>query len=328
METANANASMAIFDNPLVLMGLLLMTIGFAGTVWSATQIFLSVWSSPNWSRGGMIGRFIFSLMTMIAGLALLPNDNDPAPAPPPETPAPEISTPPAPEPKTYTLPVVENLATLWLIPLVLVTLLVGGVLIWLLTRLAQKSKRRSREHARLRERFNNAYATYRDQHNKLNERYAAVHTDWHVWLHYPAITDLTVPETAAMNQAWHRAHQLRETDAHPKPDRDCKTLQAQVDSLATQAYPVAVDAYQRAFDTAMATAKRIGTTAIPHSERAAIRRITALLRQAEDRGATAAERQSSYAKATELLAGLRHITVPKRAVVELEQRSALMLET
>lgn len=328
METANVNTSMAISDNYPMLMGFLLMVIGCIGVILSIAQILFSDWSSPNWFWGSAISRLIFSLAALTTGMALLPDYNDPAPAPPPETPAPEISTPPAPEPETYTLPVVENLATLWLIPLALVTLLIGGVLIWLLTQLVQKYKRRSREHAHLRERLNNAYATYRDQHDKLNELYTTVHTDWHVWLHYPAITDLTVPETAAMNQAWHRAHQLRETDAHPEPDRDCETLQAQVDSLTTQAYPVAVDAYQRAFDTAMATAKRIGTKTIPRNERVVIRRITALLRQAENRGATAAERQSSYAKATELLAGLRHVTVPKRAVVELKQRSALMLET
>lgn len=141
METASVNASTAISDNHLMLMGFLLMLIGFIGVISGITQIFLSDWSSPNWFWGSAIGRLIFPLAALITGMALLPDDDDPAPAPPPETPAPEISTPPTPEPETYTLPVVENLATLWLIPLALVTLLAGGVLIWLLTQFVQKSK-------------------------------------------------------------------------------------------------------------------------------------------------------------------------------------------
>ncbi|RPK32418.1 hypothetical protein EES39_38690 [Streptomyces sp. ADI92-24] len=125
-------------------------------------------------------------------------------------------------------------------------------------------------------------------------------------WLDRPSLSDVSVPETAALVQALAAADDARLGD---DVDR----------------YQQAVAALTTAWQAADGRARRTGLRQLPPTERRAAEQARKLLATALDTGTGSDhERRSAYAKARDLLDGI--LVVPPQAVAALEDTHRLAL--
>ena len=164
-------------------------------------------------------------------------------------------------------------------------------------------------------------WGKYRARHAQLNENFLKSQMDWKMFLNYPMLTDVSVPETAGLVSAMNTASDV--PSEFPKYVMDAPAGSV---NLAEHSYPVAVSKFQSAWDVAFAKAKRVKLRNIPFEERKLMQTIKSTLARAENVGASDAERQLAYKKARSLLDKLEHVTVPDKLHVALEEAFQKML--
>ncbi|WP_169584676.1 hypothetical protein [Antrihabitans stalactiti] len=153
------------------------------------------------------------------------------------------------------------------------------------------------------------------DEHDQTDARWFGYEMDLATLLDYPMMTDMREPLTVEFHKARRRADLLRPADVESMVGNH----EAQLE------YRDAVHAYAIAFDVGEAEAKRRRRGGFTRDEQERLVRAQRLLRLAMDDAATAAERQSAYAKARKELDGL--IVLPATARAELERKIAGQIE-
>lgn len=152
-------------------------------------------------------------------------------------------------------------------------------------------------------------------EHDETERRWLDYELDPFKVLEYPVMTDMREQVTIAFHRARRDARGLRPDD--PRELRDRRRLDR---------YREAVREYQVAFDVAEREARRRRASDFTPEERRALDRAKKLLALADDEGATHAERQSAYRRATKELEGI--LALPDAATEALEQRIAGALDT
>ena len=189
----------------------------------------------------------------------------------------------------------------------------------------ARRSVVRSRElteaEARRLADYQAEWGKYRARHAQLNENFLKSQMDWEMFLNYPMLTDVSVPETAGLVSAMNTASDVPSEFPKYVMDEPVGSV-----NLAEHSYPVAVSKFQSAWDVAFAKAKRVKLRNIPFEERKLMQTIKSTLARAENVGASDAERQLAYKKARSLLDKLEHVSVPDKLHMALEEASHKML--
>lgn len=150
-------------------------------------------------------------------------------------------------------------------------------------------------------------------EHDETNRRWLAYELDAVKTLEFPVMTDMREQVTVDFHRARRQADGLRPDD--PEELRDRRRLDR---------YREAVREYQLTFDIAEREAKRRRASDFTVEERRALDRAKKLLALADDAGASHAERQSAYRRATRELEGI--LVLPDAATEAIEQRIAGML--
>jgi len=149
--------------------------------------------------------------------------------------------------------------------------------------------------------------------HDETERRWLDYELDAVKVLEYPVMTDMREQVTVDFHRARRDAESLRPAD--PEELRDRRRLDR---------YREAVREYQVRFDVAEREARRRRASDFSSAERQALDRAKKLLAIADDEGATHAERQSAYRRATKALEGI--IVLPDAATDAIEQRIAGLL--
>lgn len=147
-------------------------------------------------------------------------------------------------------------------------------------------------------------------EHTETERRWLDYELDVGKLIDFPVMTDMREPVTVDFHRAKQEVDRLRPED--PKQLRDPNLLDR---------YRAAVREFTLAFEIAEREARRRRATHFSPEERQSLDRAKKLLALAEDGGATQAERQSAYKRATRELQGL--IVLPESATAALEQRIA-----
>lgn len=162
-------------------------------------------------------------------------------------------------------------------------------------------------------------WSRYVDEHATIKEKALAAETDWDMLFSYPALSDVSVPQTAA----FHRALKTADLTA-PEPPADINLSM----DLADLPYPKAVTAAGEAWTLAYDFARKVGLTLIPADERKKIDQIMKLLEIARRSGGSDHERNIAYERVAKLVKELHFVRVPERALQALTSESRLMLES
>ncbi|WP_237498197.1 MULTISPECIES: DUF2786 domain-containing protein [unclassified Streptomyces] len=141
--------------------------------------------------------------------------------------------------------------------------------------------------------------------HDAVAAAYGAYLADVLEWLERPALSDVSVPETAVLVQALAAAD-----DARLGND--------------VEAYQRAVAVLRTAWQAADDHARRTGLRQLPRVERRAAEQARKLLAMALNSSCGEHERRSAYAKARDLLDGI--LVVPPQAVATMEDKHRLAL--
>ena len=305
---------MALMGPMMVIMGVLMLITGgskilrtvLAGT--HATQGWAS--SIAALVMGGAVsscGLFLSSVSKSKDGAADEPSTPVPTPSPTPTTP-----------PSSLSLPQVENMGTLWLIPIVILSLIGIYLLVRRVRHDAQRIRTQREIAAATQERMEAKWQVVRDQHRRLVAKYLAAETEWDQIFLTPALTDPTVPQTAAMLQAMRSVTSVG--------DQMPLGIDETTD-ITELPYPRAVARFAQTWAAAESTAVKIGQSLIPAHERRAIEQIRQLLRIAEGTGSSPDERRSAYTRAMKMIQALTSVTVPEKARAAIEQSQRLMLD-
>lgn len=150
-------------------------------------------------------------------------------------------------------------------------------------------------------------------EHTDTERRWLDYELDVGKLIDYPVMTDMREPVTVDFHRAKQEADLLR--PENPDELRD-------PDLLAR--YREAVREYTLSFEIAEREAKRRRATDFSPEERQHLERAKKLLALAEDSGASQAERQSAYKRATRELQGL--IVLPEAATDAISRRIAGIL--
>lgn len=220
-------------------------------------------------------------------------------------------------------LPEVQNLETLWLIPIVVVVLL---GLYFLVTRVSSDTKKRRKQlraEAARQERLDAIWTKITDRHDELKGLYLKAETDWDMLFSMPALQDVSIPETAAMIQTMNAADNAR----CPRP-RDLTEDQ----DIHKLSYPRAVQDFSNAWQAAMDKARSVGQKMLPREERKLLREIRQLLTLAENAGASDSERQLAYQRARSAMDKLSDTRLNRRisalAINQIEATSRLAIDS
>ncbi|MBN9214733.1 MAG: hypothetical protein J0J04_07955 [Microbacterium sp.] len=291
-----------------------------------------------------MIGRFsygggsegaplLFMGLASIVGGLFLPNimtfmtDNvrsvsgDPSPTAPPTptvTPTNDPVEPAAP----------ADLTWIWITLAAIAALVLLAILVFVIlatSRRARQARERAVADRVAREKVTAAWAGVHSRHDELLRKLLHSETDWDALFFTPALTDPSVPETAAMLVAMRAASTAR--DISGDMPRSLLRTDGGASALVDQPYPKAVDAFDLAWAAAERNAKRLGQKGIPAAERKTIKEIRDLLNIAENSAASSTERNLAYRRAQKLIATLEHVHVPEKAAAQLEQSHTPMLE-
>lgn len=136
--------------------------------------------------------------------------------------------------------------------------------------------------------------------HNRVLARWRVYELDIAAMIDYPSMSDVRVPETAAMVRAMRAAEDARHDDSF-------------------ESYRAAVRHFETAFDAAEHEARARAVSTLPEDDRVRLDKAKQLLAVAEDSAATEHERQTAYKRLRHVLDGL--ILIPPRALAELESK-------
>lgn len=304
---------------------------GIVIMVAGAVRLFSSIYRGgpldgiPMILMGALVGGLSFFMPVLFD--AMSPTNPKPAvPSPTPtQTPTPTATSEPtrAPEPVQQPADLTGLYITLGIIAGVILLILLG----WLIVISVRKARRGIREArkeaaaqhaAKLRQAA--TWNSFHEHHEELLRKILHSETDWDSLFFTPALTDPSVPETYAMLKAMRTANTLRDTAGELPANLD---LAADLTKLP---YPQAVQDFALAWDAAERNAQRIGQKGIPSAERKIIKQIRTLLDLADNGAASQNERNLAYKRAQSLIESLESVTVPKRAIAQLEERHQLML--
>jgi len=313
----------------------LIAVIGVIGLLWASMLLIRKLMASPgtdytSWAQismllivGGalVIGGITFaSMLTRAAGETSGASDGGGE-----STSAPEETTAPSPEPTDepadpISLPKIENADTILVVVAILVGLAITALIVWFLGRSARRARLEAKtEKARI-ARLDARWQDFIDRATDIRRKIYNAETDWDMLFSYPALTDVSVPATAALYRALRTVDDLDST-------RPASTDADEEKDLSTLAYPKAVQELEAAWKKAFQNARRIGMSTVPEDERRKVEEIRRLLALAMDSGSAEAERQVAYDRAQKLIKKLRSIHVPQRALLELEEGNRLMIE-
>lgn len=99
-------------------------------------------------------------------------------------------------------------------------------------------------------------------------------------------------------------------------------------DSIPSLAFPAAVRALRDAIEVAEKTARKFGMSSIPKAERRLISEIQTALALAQNDGASETERALAYRRVNSLISQLTSVTIPERALLELESEARKAIES
>lgn len=321
METFLNNSHSAL----LTMGGGMLLLMGVISIIWGALLMIKKLMGG--YGYGESWGKVTFLLITggllTLGGGSLFRNaatgaedevndlDSDPSPTP---TPAEES------EPSTISMPQVEG--ALPMVGLIALTLIILG-LVWLMLHFWIKQRRARRKAAEAAEaaqkRIDEAWQSYIDTEKKVMEKFLHAETDWDMIFNYPSLTDPKVEETSALYKAM-RAVDRANSDQpkHLTEDSDLTSFE----------YPRAVIAFEAAWDTAFAHAKRVGQKSIPKEERRTLRDIRDLLSVAENPASAETERSNAKRRIKQLVKRLDHVKLPPRTMDAIEAGTMLQIES
>lgn len=242
-------------------------------------------------------------------------------PAPTPTRAATDPSTP-SPSPSQASAPAVQGLSfDLWwlvLIPIGLATVVLVYAIVKRIRKDILAARSAKAEMVQARARATARWATVLERHAAARELYLKAETDWDMLFSMPALQDVSVPQTAALNAAYLVAENaLSEQPEQLSEDQDLESL----------AYPRAVTALEIAWGAAYAHAKRVGQSGLSHEERALIKKIKRVMALAENGAATPSERALAYGRVRSMVAQLSTVVLPMKALAEIESHERLMIE-
>lgn len=180
------------------------------------------------------------------------------------------------------------------------------------------EAKNEQKRIAELEQHLDEKWKVITDLHSDLRSRVMNAETDWDTLFRYPAMTDVSYPQTAAMYEAMSAANLA--DDKRPADLTDDS-------DISELSYPKLVTKFETAYKRAENNARRIGQDGLPEEERRKIEQIRDMLRLAEDPNAAGNERTMAYERIHKALKELRHITVPQKAMMMIEDGKRLMLE-
>lgn len=328
-DLADGLASSLSSMMPILTVAMMLFAVII--TVMGVARIIREGADSGGWSY--IIGGILIGGASVLAPW-LIGSFNDTAPKPKTSphptggtTPQPTTTTSPTRAPEPVQQP--ADLTWLWIMLGVIAATILTVLLIWLIIHLstrARRSLRAAREAAdALRALQESRTATWRSFHDRLDELLRKIffaETDWDTLFFMPALSDSSDPHTYEMLRAMRTATTLRDT-AGEMPSN----LSDDID-LTKLPFPRAVDAFALAWDAAERNARKIGQKNIPVKERRLIKQIRTFLDMAENSAASETERNLAYKRALALIADLESITIPTRAMEQLEERKLLALTT
>lgn len=219
------------------------------------------------------------------------------------------------------------DLTWLWIALGLIAALILLAVLAFVVlatTRRARQARERAMADKLAREKVAAAWAGVHARHDQLLRKLLHSETDWDALFFTPALTDPSVPQTAAMLLAMRAASTAR--DISGDMPRSLLRTDGGAPGLDDLPYPQAVDAFELAWSAAERHAKRLGQKGIPAAERKTIKEIRDLLNIAENSAASSTERNLAYRRAQKLIASLEHVHVPDKTMSMLEQSHSLML--
>lgn len=233
------------------------------------------------------------------------------ATATPTATPTPPVESDP------IVLPRVENLETLWLIPLGLLLLAAAWFAVGFGRRELANRRAEQQRQAKVRAEAEAKWAKLVERHRALEAKVLHAETDWDMLFSYPALTDVNVPTTAAMFRAMNAASSAEVS----MPEENLERA-----TTAWHPYAQAVDDFALAWEAAYRHAKRLGQAGIPAEERKTVAEIRTLLAMAENSGSSDLERRHAYSRAQRLMGELTSYHLPEKALAQVEAASRLML--
>ena len=186
---------------------------------------------------------------------------------------------------------------------------------------IAAQRERRTRLRTQARGQWRDTIA----RHEQLRQEYLDTEMNYETILTMPTLRDVTDPHTKKMFTAMNRADNTpNDMPSYLLEDADPDTP---VLDIHTEPYIQRVEEFDSTWRAAVANAKKIGLNLVPQEERRTIATIQKLLTQAANTGATDQERRAFYARAHEQLQTLTHVTIPQRAMIQIEADAAGMLE-
>ncbi len=240
------------------------------------------------------------------------------APATPPTQESAPATQPPQESAPSIALPKIENADSIWIIlGIVVVSTALIAVIYFAVTRVLAHRKALAEESARRAE-ATEWWERYVAEKRELLQRIVFFETDWDTLFSLPALADATVPETAKMFESVRALSEISE-----KMPRGVKST----DSIPSLAFPAAVRALRDAIEVAKKTARKIGMSSIPMAERRLISEIQTALALAQNDGASETERALAYRRVNSLISQLTSVTIPDRALLELESEARKAIE-
>ena len=246
------------------------------------------------------------------------PPTQESAPATPPTQESAPATHPPQESAPSIALPKIENADSIWIIlGIVVVSTALIAVIYFAVTRVLAHRKALAEESARRAE-ATEWWERFVAEKRELLQRIVFFETDWDTLFSLPALADATVPETAKMFESVRALSEISE-----KMPRGVKST----DSIPSLAFPAAVRALRDAIEVAEKTARKIGMSSIPKAERRLISEIQTALALAQNDGASETERALAYRRVNSLISQLTSVTIPDRALLELESEARKAIE-
>lgn len=202
----------------------------------------------------------------------------------------------------------IENIGTLWFILAAIVVALAVAVIGFLGWRAGRKEIARRAETKAIAAEFAERWDAVKELHQTMRRKITQAETDWDTLFFLPSLSDITVPETKALYEAFRAAGDV--SDAIPREPTD---------DLASLPYPKAVYAFRNAWNVAEVAARKIGQSGLTREERKTIKEIKSLLAVAESSSAASTEREIAYRRIQSLVKTLTHIALPTAALEAIE---------
>lgn len=151
----------------------------------------------------------------------------------------------------------------------------------------------------------------YQDRYVAVKRAITQADDDWETMFSMPALLDSSVDATY---EVYLRMREVQNVEG------DCPRG-VSPSTVSTLAFPVAVVEFEKAWNKAVANARRVGQSFLTSDERKSIAEIRALLSKVTDGASTDAERALAYSRISKLTERLS-ISVPQNLMQELETLS------